>query len=105
MMTAPGFISAAPRKRLFRSGLSTTSFLRVCKNKPLNPETWEGAKRRNPPPGSLQAVGWKLDLASCQFLPSPEAPVVLIIVVDVVLERDDIEMALIEMARDNITGF
>jgi len=57
-------------------------------------------------------VGWKLGLASCQFLPSPEAPVVLIIVVDVVLERDDIDdfgdreaidIALIEMARDNIT--
>ena len=86
-------------------------FPRACKNKPFNPETW-GAKRRNPPPGSLQAVGWKLDLASCQFLPSPEAPVVLIIVVDVVLERDDIDdfgdreaidIALIEMARDNIT--
>jgi len=65
----------------------------------------EGAKRRNPPPDSLQAVGWKLGLAYCQFLPSPEAPVVLdlIMVVDVVVEMDDIEAALIEMARDNIS--
>jgi hypothetical protein len=51
-------------------------------------------------------VGWKLGLAYCQFLPSPEAPVVLIIVVaDVVLEKDNIgDLALIEMARDNITS-
>lgn len=64
----------------------------------------EGAKRRNPPPDSLQAVGWKLGLAYCQFLPSPEAPVVLVLImiVDVVVEMDDIEAALIEMARDNI---
>jgi hypothetical protein len=64
----------------------------------------EGAKRRNPPPDSLQAVGWKLVLAYDQFLPSPEAPVVLVLimVVDVVMEMDDIETALIEMARDNI---
>jgi len=45
-----------------------------------------------------------------QFLPSPEAPVVLIMVVDVVREIDDIDndreaidAALIELARDNIT--
>jgi hypothetical protein len=64
----------------------------------------EGAKRRNPPPDSLQAVGWKLGLACCQFLPSPEAPVVLVLimVVEVVVEMDDIEAARIEMARDNI---
>ena len=56
-------------------------------------------------------MGWKLDLASCQFLPSPEAPVVLVlvIIVDVVVDRDDIDNdreaaeALIELARDNIT--
>jgi hypothetical protein len=86
-------------------------FQRVCRTNPQNPGTGEGAKRINPPPGSLQAVGWKLGLACCQFLPSPEAPVVLIIVVDVVVERDDIDskdreavdMGLIEMARDNIT--
>jgi hypothetical protein len=64
----------------------------------------EGVKRRNPPPGSLQAVGWKLGLALRQFLPSPEAPVVLVLimVVDVVMDRDDME-ALVELARDNIT--
>src|SRR6267154_3312232 len=28
-----------------------------------NPETWEGGKRKNPPPGSLQAVGSKLCLS------------------------------------------
>jgi len=55
---------------------------------------------------------WKLGLAYCQFLPSPEAPVVLvlIIVVDVVAEIvvDDIIIndikGRIEMARDNIPG-
>ena len=63
----------------------------------------EGAKIRNPPPDSLQAVGWKLGLAYCQFLPSPEAPVVLVLIMVVdVVEMDDIEAALIEMARDNI---
>jgi len=47
---------------------------------------------------------WKLALALRQFLPSPEAPVVLVlvIIVDVVVERDDMS-ALIELARDNIT--
>lgn len=55
----------------------------------------------------------KLGLALCQFLPSPEAPVVLVLimVVDVVVEidevdfpdRDAVDLALIELARDNIT--
>jgi hypothetical protein len=55
----------------------------------------------------------KLGLALCQFLPSPEAPVVLVLimVVDVVAEidevdfpdRDAVDLALIELARDNIT--
>ena len=49
-------------------------------------------------------MGWKLGLALRQFLPSPEAPVVLILimVVDVVMDRDDME-ALVELARDSIT--
>ena len=57
-------------------------------------------------------MGWKLELALCQFLPSPEAPVVLVlvIIVDVVVNPDDIDndreaaAALIGLARDNITG-
>ena len=58
-------------------------------------------------------MGWKLGLALRQFLPSPEAPVVLIMIVDVVPEIDDIDNgfddrdaadeALIELARDNMT--
>ena len=93
-MTAPGFFLEPPLRSV--SG---------------------GAKRKNPPPDSLQAVGWKLCLAYCQFLPSPEAPVVfvLIMVVDVVVEIvvDDIIMndiimddikGRIELARDNMPG-
>ena len=57
-------------------------------------------------------MGWKLGLALRQFLPSPEAPVVLVLImIVVVVETDDIdsndreavEEALIELARDNIT--
>ena len=49
-------------------------------------------------------MGSKLGLALRQFLPSPEAPVVLVLImiVDVVMAKDDIE-ALVELARDNIT--
>jgi hypothetical protein len=71
------------------------------------------AKRRNPPPGRFRRWVWKLALAFSQFLPSPEAPVVLIfiMVVDVVVEMDDIADfgdreaidGLIELARDNMT--
>jgi hypothetical protein len=100
----PGQPSGSVSKR---SGfLAPTSFLKGFAEQTLKPWNLGGGERRNPPPGSLQAVGWKLGLAQCQFLPSPETPVVLIIVVaDVVLERDDIgDLALIEMARDNITS-
>lgn len=69
-----------------------------------------GVKKKKPTAGSLQAVGWKLGLALRQFLPSPEAPVVfvvLIMVVEVVVETDDIGMtivmALCELAEDSIT--
>ena len=52
-------------------------------------------------------MGWKLGLAYCQFLPSPEAPVVLVLIMVVdVVEMDDIDIqraeAPAEMARDNI---
>jgi hypothetical protein len=59
---------------------------------------WRG-KRKTHLPGSLLAVGSKLFLACCQFLPSPEAHVVdfLVVVVDLVevmrmLARDIIPM-------------
>ena len=47
-------------------------------------------------------MGWKLGLALRQFLPSPEAPVVLVLImiVDVVMDRDDREA--LELARDNM---
>jgi len=50
-------------------------------------------------------VGWKLGLAYCQFLPSPEAPVVLVLIIVVDIARTDdvsIAKALVDMARDNI---
>jgi hypothetical protein len=45
-------------------------------------------------------VGWKLVLRFCQFLPSPEALVVLVIMM-VVVEVMDIDMARFEMARED----
>ena len=76
---------------------------------------WRGLKEEAHRRVRFRRWVWKLGLALRQFLPSPEAPlvVVLIMVVDVVAEMDDIAdndlddreavAALIEMARDNIT--
>jgi len=63
--------------------------------------SWRGLKLRNPPPGSLQAVGRKLFLSYCQFLPSPEALVVSVIIMVVVVEVVDIDLAHFEMARED----
>lgn len=72
---------------------------------------WGEVKEETHRQGSLQAVGWKLFLAYCQFLPSPEAPVVLVLIMIVVVEIDDMidfpdreaAEALIELARDKCT--
>ena len=53
-------------------------------------------------------MGWKLGLALRQFLPSPEAPVVLILIIVVDVEIADInrfaiDVARFEMARDELT--
>jgi hypothetical protein len=76
---------------------------------------WRGLKEEAHRRVRFRRWVWKLSLALRQFLPSPEAPLVLVLImaVDVVAEMDDIEDndlgdreaadALIEMARDNIT--
>src|SRR5262249_33680743 len=68
-------------------------------------------EKKKPTARSLQAVGWKLGLTYRQFLPSPDAPVVLVLimVMEVVAEIDHIDFpsrvgaeAPVKLARDNI---
>src|SRR5437588_6746558 len=66
-------------------------------------ELAEGSKTRNPPPGSLPAVGWKLFLSCLLFFPSPEAVIVFFIVVVEVVDLDDLEVIRF-LAMDIITN-
>src|SRR5260370_20524770 len=70
---AAGLVSAADSSLTFSRLMSCAPGFPL-RFQPLE-RLWRGVKRRNPPPGSLLAVGWELFFSCLLFFHAPEAEI------------------------------